>query len=65
MIDLQVFLRDLVRTGGVQQRELAQRTGLSEKHISQMMTGRTHGSLATWQLLLDAAEVTPLKYGRR
>lgn len=37
------------------QRVTARRAGLSEKHVSQMLTGKVDGSLAAWQRMLDAA----------
>lgn len=40
---------------GRTQKELAAEVGLSEKHVSQMMTGRADGALRSWQALLDAA----------
>jgi transcriptional regulator with XRE-family HTH domain len=58
MSRLQEFLRDLVRASGVPQNELAQRTGLTEKHISEMLNGWSQGTLSAWQALLDAAGVT-------
>lgn len=47
----------LVRSG-LTQTQLARAAGLTEKHVSQMMTGRAVGSLAAWQSLMDAAGVT-------
>lgn len=43
---------------GRTQRLLARDAGLSEKHVSQMMTGRVDGSLQAWQALLVAAGLT-------
>ena len=57
MTTLQKFLRDLVLDTGVAQNELARRTGLTEKHISEMMNGWSQGKLTAWQALLDAAGV--------
>ena len=48
----------LIRKSGVAQSELAERTGFSQKHISQMMHQRS-GSLLAWDQLLRAAGVTP------
>lgn len=47
-----------VAQSGRTQKQLAAMVGLSEKHVSQMMTGRVTGSLAAWQALMDAAGVT-------
>lgn len=57
MTPLQALLVEKIRESGVYQADLSRATLLSEKHISQMMTGRVAGSLPTWQLLLDAAGV--------
>lgn len=38
----------------VRQRDLALALGLSEKHISQMLTGRAQGTLETWDRLFGA-----------
>lgn len=54
---LQMFLRDLVLETGVPQNELARRTGLTEKHVSEMMNGWSQGKLTAWQALLDAAGI--------
>ena len=54
---LQQLLAGLVRDSGVPQAELARRVGFSEKHVSQMLTGRVEGTLTAWQVLLDAAGV--------
>lgn len=42
---------------GLTQVELARATGMSTKHVSQMMTGRVDGSLKAWQALIDAADL--------
>lgn len=34
---------------------IARDSGLSEKHVSQMLTGKVDGSLKAWQRMLDAA----------
>ena len=57
MSTLQMFLRDLILETGVPQNELARRTGLTEKHVSEMMNGWSQGKLTAWQALLDAAGV--------
>ncbi len=54
---LQGFLSSTIRASRVPQSELAVATGMSEKHVSQMMTGRAMGTLTAWQALLDAAGV--------
>lgn len=56
-IHLQAFLQELIRASGVPQNELARRTGLTEKHVSEMMNGWSQGKLSAWQALLDAAGV--------
>jgi transcriptional regulator with XRE-family HTH domain len=40
----------------IRQRDLAMVVGISEKHLSQMLTGRSQGSLAMWDKLLEALE---------
>lgn len=40
------------------QNMVARDAGLSEKHVSQMLTGKVVGSLDSWQRMLDAAGVT-------
>ena len=57
MSTLQMFLRDLILETGVPQNELARRTGLTEKHVSEMMNGWSQGKLTAWQALLNAADV--------
>ncbi len=57
MTELQTFLVRLVRSSGRTQASLARQAELTEKHLSQMMTGRVEGSLSAWQALLDAAGV--------
>jgi transcriptional regulator with XRE-family HTH domain len=53
---LQEQLTKAVRQGlierGWSQAELARRAGISEKHLSQMLKGRTEGSLSMWDQLL-------------
>jgi hypothetical protein len=55
---VQGVLADLVRSRiqawTVRQRDVASDVGISEKHLSQMLTGRTQGTLAMWDRLLDA-----------
>lgn len=34
---------------------IARDSGMSEKHVSQMLTGKVDGSLKAWQRMLDAA----------
>lgn len=36
---------------------IARDTGLSEKHVSQMLTGKADGSLRSWQAMLDSARL--------
>jgi len=44
-------LRRQMKEAHVRQRDLALAVGISEKHLSQMLTGRTQGSLAMWDKL--------------
>jgi predicted transcriptional regulator len=44
----------LTRRGWTQKR-LAQETGLSEKHVAQMLTGAVQGKLTTWGAMFTAA----------
>ncbi|MCW2757000.1 MAG: hypothetical protein JWO46_746 [Nocardioidaceae bacterium] len=53
--ELQADLATRVRSAGVPQTVLAERTGFSEKHVSQMLTGAAAGTLKAWQRLLVAA----------
>lgn len=46
-----------IGASGQSQAALARKVGLSQKHVSQMMTGRVVGSLRSWQALADAAGV--------
>lgn len=47
-----------IADSGHTQKALAEASGLSAKHVNQMMTGRVVGSLASWQRLADAAGIT-------
>lgn len=40
---------------GLTQKALAEGAGLTEKHVSQMMTGKVDGRLQAWEALADAA----------
>ena len=44
-----------VRESGFLQKDLAAVSGMSEKHVSQMLTGKVMGSLEAWQKLLRAS----------
>lgn len=57
MTTLQTYLAALVRSAGVPQVEIAEKIGVSEKHLSQMLNGRVEGTLSMWQSVLDAAGV--------
>lgn len=48
---LAVELKRQMKESRVRQRDLALAVGISEKHLSQMLTGRTAGSLAMWDRL--------------
>jgi transcriptional regulator with XRE-family HTH domain len=56
--DLDELLRELVREGLDRRKwtqfQLARTVGLSEKHLSQLLNGRTAGSVAVWDRLLKA-----------
>ena len=56
MSPLQVWLTGLVRRSEVSQRDLAMKSGMSEKHVSQMLNGRVEGSVSAWSKLLVAAD---------
>lgn len=53
--EVRAGLRDL----GLPQSWLAVRTGLSQKHVSQMLTGSAEGSLVCWDRLLNAVVRRP------
>jgi predicted transcriptional regulator len=55
MTPLQGILVAAVKASGRSQNMLARDAGLTEKHVSQMMTGRVEGTLSAWQAVLDAA----------
>jgi hypothetical protein len=57
MLEVQRFLVSLVLGGGRAQVLLARDAGLSEKHVSQMLTGKAMGTLDAWQGLLNAAGI--------
>jgi plasmid maintenance system antidote protein VapI len=46
-------LRRQMEEAHVRQRDLALAVGISEKHLSQMLTGRAQGSLVMWDKLFD------------
>ena len=56
MTDLQQQLADAIRFAlqkdGRTQRDLAKAAGISEKHLSQMLTGGAEGSFEVWQRLV-------------
>lgn len=56
---LHAFLVDLVKSGGRAQASLARTTGLSQKHVSAMLTGKAEGSLSAWTALLRESRVIP------
>lgn len=39
------------------QRQIAEAVGISEKHLSQLMTGHAMGSLRLWQDILDVVGI--------
>lgn len=49
--EVRAGLRDL----GLPQAWLASKTGFSQKHVSQMLTGKVEGTLPVWEALLAAA----------
>lgn len=57
MCPIQQMLVSLIRSSGVTQASLAAATGISEKHMSYLMTGRAEGSLSLWSALLEAGGV--------
>ena len=48
---LVVELRAALAEVGVRQRDLALAVGISEKHLSQLLTGKAEGSFAMWEAL--------------
>lgn len=52
--DLLEVLADAIIEAQPQKRTAAL-AGFSEKHVSQMLTGKVDGSLRAWQRMLDAA----------
>lgn len=54
--ELVARVRARMRARGMTQADLARRAGLTQKHLSQMLTGRVDGALAAWQRLLDATD---------
>lgn len=54
---LQKVLIDAVLKSDRPQVLLARDSGLSTKHVNQMLLGRCEGSLSSWQALLSAAGV--------
>lgn len=61
---LHAFLVDLVDSAGRSQVSIARHAGFSEKHVSQMLTGKVDGSLTAWGKLLVAAH-RPIPPGER
>lgn len=47
-------LRLAIHRAKITQRELAERTGLTQKHISQLVTNQADGSFAVWDDLAQA-----------
>lgn len=58
MTSLQRWLAGFIRRSPRTQAELAARLGISEKHLSQLVTGKEEGSLTMWQRILDELGVT-------
>lgn len=60
---LQSWLRHRVHDGmtaqGWLQVQLASYTGMTQKHISQMLTGRVDGSVIAWDNMLRAVDRVP------
>jgi transcriptional regulator with XRE-family HTH domain len=58
MTRLQVQLRerllDALARRHMSQADLARAAGISQKHLSQLMTGHAEGTLTMWQDLFDA-----------
>jgi transcriptional regulator with XRE-family HTH domain len=59
-VNLQHLCADLVRGGlsrkHFSQQDLARTVGVSEKHLSEMLSGKAAGSMELWQRLLDALD---------
>lgn len=50
--------KNLMNTG-MTQRELAERTGFTEKHISRVLGGYTAGGIRLWDTLLRESDASP------
>lgn len=46
-------LRRDAHRAGIPQAELAARSGLTQKHVSQILTGKADGSFETWEKLAE------------
>lgn len=52
---LAATVRAIAFRGRITQTVLAAEAGISEKHLSQMLTGANRGSLQAWERLIDTA----------
>ena len=51
--DLQQWLTERVRESPMNQREIAEAVGITQKHMTALMRGHAEGTLTTWQEILD------------
>lgn len=62
MTRLQLWLITLTRDGmtqrGMSQRDLARVLGISEKHVSELLNGKSQGTLDLWSLVLVSLGVS-------
>jgi predicted XRE-type DNA-binding protein len=56
---VELLLSEL-RLQGVSQAWLADQAGITQKHVSQIMTGRADGSFALWDRMFSALDVAPV-----
>jgi len=47
-----------MKSNGMIQVQLANKVGISEKHLSQLLTGKVEGSISMWNKLLTAVGIT-------
>lgn len=57
MSGLQEWLVGIVRDSGKSQAWISEEVGITQKHMSQIMTGKAEGSLRLWSDILDAVGV--------
>lgn len=55
--DLQQWLAAFVRESPMNQREIAEAVGITQKHMTALVRGHSEGSLTLWQEILDVIGV--------